>query len=199
LQGASCTGHREVEDGRSIVLEIVYYVASSLDGYVATPDGGLEWLAPFEGAGEDYGYSEFYASVDAVLLGGRTYEQALTFGEWPYPGKPTWVFSSRALEVAGPDTVVTDASPSHVASELGARGVRRAWLVGGGKLAASFRTADLITEYIVSTIPVILGSGIPIFGTPGPQQRLRLVETTSYPNGLVQSRYVPLDRSRRGA
>ena len=181
------------------MLEIVYYVASSLDGYIATPDGGLEWLAPFEGTDEDYGYSEFYASVDAVLLGGRTYEQVLTFGEWPYPGKPTWVFSGRALEVAGPDTVVTDASPSQVASQLGARGLRRTWLVGGGTLAASFRAADLITEYIVSTIPVILGSGIPIFGMPGPQQRLSVRETTSYPDGLVQSRYVPLDRARRDA
>jgi len=119
----------------------------------------------------------------------------MTFGVWPYPGKPTWVFSSRALEVAGPDTIVTGASPSQVASELETRGIRRAWLVGGGRLAASLRAA-LITEYIVSTIPVILGSGIPLFGAPGPQQRLRLVDTTSYPNGLVQSRYVPLDPPR---
>lgn len=179
------------------MLEIVYYVASSLDGYIATSDGGLEWLAPFEAADEDYGYAEFYASVEAVLLGGRTYEQVLDFGEWPYPGKPVRVFSSRALEVAGPDTVVASASPSRVASELEARGIRRAWLVGGGTLAASFRAAGLITEYIVSTIPVILGSGIPLFGAPGPQQRLRLVETTSYPDGLVQSRYMPLDPQAR--
>ena len=127
-------------------------------------------------------------SVGAVLLGGRPYEQVMTFGEWPYPGKPAWVFSSRALEVAGPDTIVTGASPSQVVSGLETRGIRRAWLVGGGRLAASFRAADLITEYIVSTIAVILGSGIPLFGAPGPQQRLRLVGTTSYPNGLVQSR-----------
>ena len=132
-----------------------------------------------------------------MLLGAHTYEQVLCFGEWPYPGKPVRVFSSRALEVAGPDTVVASSSPSRVAAELEARGIRRAWLVGGGTLAASFRAAGLITEYIVSVIPVILGSGIPLFGASGPQQRLRLVETASYPNGLVQSRYVPLDPQAR--
>jgi dihydrofolate reductase len=175
------------------VPEIIYYVASSVDGYIATPGDGLEWLASFEGGDEDYGYGEFYASVDAVLLGARTYEQVLILGDWPHPGKPTWVFSARALEVVGPDLTVTRAGPAQVAAELDARGIRRAWLVGGGKLAASFRAAGLITEYIVSTIPVILGSGILLLGAPGPQQRLRLVTTRSYAGGLVQSRYVPLD------
>ena len=72
--------------------EVVYYVAASLDGYIATPDGGVEWLAPFEGTGEDYGYAKFYTSVDAVLLGRKTFEKSLSFGEWPYPGNPVGRF-----------------------------------------------------------------------------------------------------------
>lgn len=172
--------------------EVVYYVASSLDGYIATPDGGLAWLAPFESSGEDYNYASFYASTDAVLLGSRTYEQALTFGEWPYPGKPAWVFSSRTLSSARDDVTVTDRTPVQVVAELEARGVERAWLVGGGALAGSFREAGLITEYIVSVIPVILGGGVALFGGAGPTQRLRLVDTKSYPDGVLQARYLPV-------
>jgi dihydrofolate reductase len=69
------------------VTEIIYYVAASLDGYIAMPDGGVDWLSPYNTANEDYGYSAFYGSVDALIEGSRTYEQVLGFGEWPHPGK----------------------------------------------------------------------------------------------------------------
>ena len=184
--------------------EILYYVAASLDGFIAAPDGGIAWLAPFECSGEDYGYAAFYASTDALILGSRTYEQALTFDPWPYPGKPCWVFSRRLLSRARPEVTVTAQAPREVAAELDARGIRRAWLVGGGRLAAAFRAEGLISEIIVSIIPVILGAGIPLFaapaadlaGSPGPSQvsttgePLRLVEHKVYPNGVVQLRYV---------
>jgi len=111
-------------------MEIIYYVAASLDGFIATPDGGIDWLKPFEGTGEDYGYGEFYASIEAVLLGRATYEQCLKFPEWPYAGKPYWVFSNASGN-----------TPASVSAEMRARGLRRAWLVGGGKLAAAFRAS----------------------------------------------------------
>lgn len=168
--------------------EIVYYVAASVDGYIATPDGGVEWLAPFEASGEDYGYSAFLASVDAMLFGSRTYVQALTFGAWPYGGKPSWVFARGRLEAA-PGVTVTDRTPSEIASEMDARGLRRAWLVGGGTLARSFRAEALVTEYIVSIMPVILGGGIPLFAAPGPAERLQLVESAPFDSGVIQARY----------
>jgi dihydrofolate reductase len=171
------------------VAELVYYVAASVDGFIATPDGGLDWLAPFEASGEDYGYAAFYDSIDAVLLGSRTFQQALTFGAWPYAGKPAWVFSKRVLPSPREDVTVTDRSPREVMCELEASGVRRAWLVGGGALAGSFRAAGLVTTYIVSVIPVILGSGVPMFGGSGPGERLRLVDTKTYPDGVVQSHF----------
>ena len=86
---------------------IVFYVAMSLDGYIATPHGGIKWLAFFEKAGEDYGYATFYSSIDAVVLGSKTYERTLTFGGWPYPGKPCWVCSHRRLGATAPDVTVT--------------------------------------------------------------------------------------------
>lgn len=159
-------------------MQIVYYVATSLDGFIATPEGGIDWLKPFEASGEDHGYGEFYASVEAVLLGRATYEQALAFPEWPFAGKPYWVFS-RA----------NGNTPAAVVKEMQARGLRRAWLVGGGKLAAAFRAERLITEYIVSVVPVLLGAGIPLFDGPGAQQPLRFSGAKSYPTGIVQVRY----------
>jgi len=171
------------------VLEVVYYVAASLDGYIATPDGGVAWLAPFESSDEDYGYNQFYASTDAVLLGSRTYKQCLGFDSWPYPGKPCWVFSTRRLKAGAAGVTVTARSPAKVVAELNAGGYRRAWLVGGGKLAASFRAKGLITEYVVSVIPVVLGAGIPLFASRGPKESLALAESKPYPSGLVQLRY----------
>ncbi|HZS67862.1 MAG TPA: dihydrofolate reductase family protein [Burkholderiales bacterium] len=159
-------------------MEIIYYVAASLDGFIATPDGGIDWLKPYEGGVEDYGYGEFYASIEAVLLGRATYEKCLEFREWPYAGKPYWVFS-RA----------NGNTPASVAAEMKARGLRRAWLVGGGKLAAAFRAERLITEHIVSIIPVLLGAGIPLYHGRGPRDDLRLKSSRSYPSGIVQLRY----------
>jgi dihydrofolate reductase len=172
------------------VPEVVYYVAASLDGFIATSDGGIKWLSPFEGKGEDYGYAAFYASIDAVLLGRRTYEQCLTFGEWPYPGKPCWVFSHGRIKIAGPGVTLTIQDPHEMVSELQARKLRRAWLVGGSDLAGSFRDEGLISEYIVSVVPVILGAGIPLFASGRTQEVLKLVETNAYPSGIVQLRYL---------
>ncbi|PKQ16431.1 MAG: dihydrofolate reductase [Actinobacteria bacterium HGW-Actinobacteria-7] len=176
------------------MAEIIYYVAASLDGYIATPDGGVGWLAPFESGAEDYGYAEFYASVNAVLLGSHTFEQSLTFGEWPYSGKPTWVFSGRDWPQLPPDVTATSRSPVDVVAQLDASGISRAWLVGGAALATSFRNAGLITEFIVSVMPVILGGGIPLFATDGPTLTLRLVSESVYDDGVVQLVYKPLTR-----
>jgi dihydrofolate reductase len=178
--------------------QIVYYVAASLDGYIATPGGGVEWLAPFEGTGEDYGYAKFFNSVDAVLLGRRTYEKSLAFGEWPYARKPCWVFSRDAsLRAARPGIEVTALPPAQVAAELARRGLRRAWLVGGGELAGAFRSDGLITEYVVSLVPLLLGSGVPLFASGGAHDKLKLVGSKPYANGLVQLRYVR-DTAGRG-
>ena len=172
------------------VPEVVYYVAASLDGYIATSNGGIEWLSPFEGKSEDYGYAAFYASIDSVLLGRRTYEQCLTFGEWPYRGKPCWVFSHGRMKITEPGVTLTNQDPHQMASELQKRGLQRAWLVGGGELAGSFRREGLISEYIVSVVPVILGAGIPLFASGGTQEALRLAGTKAYPSGIVQLRYL---------
>lgn len=169
--------------------DIVFYVAASLDGYIATPDGGVEWLSPFESAEAESSYPEFYASVDSLIMGSRTYEQVLSFGEWPYAGKPCWVFSQQELPITQSDVRVTQQSPEEIMTELQQQQLQRTWLVGGAALAADFRTQGLITEYIVTIAPIILGEGIPLFISPSPQEKLQLMATQGYSNGLVELRY----------
>jgi dihydrofolate reductase len=164
-------------------------VASSVDGFIAPLDGSLDWLAPFEESGEDFGYAAFYESVDSVLVGGRTYRQMLGFAEWPYPGKPTWVFSHSLVRAPKADVTVTAKTPREVAAELAGLGMRRTWLVGGGALAGAFQDAGLISEFIVSTMPVLLASGVPLLGDSGSPGSLELVDTRQYPCGVQQARY----------
>jgi dihydrofolate reductase len=172
------------------VPEVIYYVASSLDGYIATPDGGVEWLSQFESGHEDYGYSAFYESVDACLLGSRTYEQTLAFGQPPCPAKRCWVFSGRDLPQQE-GVIVSAREPREVVAEMDGLGVKRAWLIGGGELAASLRADGLITSYIVSIMPVILGQGIPLFARRGQQETLGLDSVRTYVDGVIQATYRP--------
>ncbi len=168
---------------------IVYSIAASLDGFIGTLEGGIDWLARAEGRSEDHGYADFYATVDAVLVGGRTYDACLKHGEWPFPGKPCWVMTRQDREEKRAGVTFTDLEPREIALELEARGVKRAWLMGGGELAGAFRDAGLIDEYIVSHIAVILGDGIPIFGFSSQRQELTLDQSKTYADGVVQGHY----------
>ena len=172
------------------MTEIIYYVASSLDGYIATDDGGVEWLNRVHRAGEDYGAGDLQTSVDALLLGSRTYEFALKLGQWPSPDKPSWVFTKRKLPVLDPSITLTSETPVEIVRKLASRGCQRAWLMGGGKLAASFHAEHLISRYIISVFPVLLGSGIRVFAPhSSTADTLRLVAAKPYKSGIVQLTY----------
>ena len=179
----SCVGQNQE------MTETILYIATSLDGYIARKDGGIDWLSMVESPDTDYGYSDFYRSVDAAVMGRKTYELALGFGEWPYPGKPAYVFTRQQPASDRTDVTFTSALPDRVLRELDAQGLRRIWLVGGAELTAAFQRRRLIDEYIISVIPVVLGEGIPLFLPTGVEERLELVESQRYPTGLVQMRY----------
>jgi dihydrofolate reductase len=173
------------------MVEIVYYAAASLDGFIATADGGVDWLPPIEAEGEDYGYRDFYGSVDAVLMGSATYEQIQQQAAWPYGGKPCWVFTRqrRYAKSSTAEITFTAASPEHIAEEMAKQGLNRAWLVGGGNLAASFRERGLIAAYGIGIVPAILGGGVPLIEARGPLDKLTLTGCQAYPDGVVMLWY----------
>lgn len=168
------------------------YIAASLDGFIADRDGGVGWLDdihPSEADG-DFGYAEFYDSVGSLVMGRATYDQVLDFGAWPYPGKPSYVFTSHPPDGDHPNVEFISGDPRAFIKSLRAGSEQDIWLVGGGKLIASFREHGLIDEYIMTTIPVLLGDGIPLFPgnqTPG---ELRLVDVKRFDSGLAQLKYV---------
>ncbi len=182
----------------SSIPEIVYYVATSLDGYIATNDGRVDWLERFGGGGEDHGASDLYSAVDALLMGRDTYEFALQLGHWPSPDKPAWVFSHHDLRLLHPSITLTSDSPAEVVKLLRARGIQRAWLMGGGQLATSFRIAGLISRFILSICPVMLGSGIPVFApSVAKEDSLRLIEAKPFASGIIQLTYEPGPKRQR--
>lgn len=168
---------------------VILYIASSLDGYIARADGSVDWLSIVENQETDYGYAEFYAGIDAIAMGSRTYEQVLDFDDWPYPDKRTFVFTHRSLEPVAHDVTLTDQSPDEFLNGLDSAGIRTLWLAGGGDLIASFMQHKLIDEYIISLIPVVLGDGIPLFKSPLAEHRLEFLEVANYASGLVQLHY----------
>ncbi|MYC32815.1 MAG: dihydrofolate reductase [Chloroflexi bacterium] len=177
---------------------ITYYVAASMDGYIADADGGVDWLP--QGESDDYGYAEFYASVDALVMGRRTYDQVLGFGQWPYAGKPSYVFTGHPPDDNPHSVEFVDTNPAAFVQTVASQYDGTVWLVGGGNLAEQFRRAGLIDEYLIFIIPVVLGRGIPLFGGDAPHTALELIETQTYSDGGVMLHYrpcAPLDSGSR--
>ena len=171
-------------------MKTTVYIATSLDGFIARPDGGLDWLPQGGGGGEDYGYKAFMATVDALVMGRGTYDKVLTFGAWPYD-KPVYVLSSRALApTPAPGHVVewVQGEPAEVVKKMAALGHRHLY-IDGGQTIQRFLRAGLIDRVIITRIPVLIGTGIPLFGRLEHDVHLRHVQTRSFPSGLVQSEY----------
>lgn len=171
--------------------QVKLYIASSLDGYIADPDGDVDWLmnwSPPDEA-EDYGYDAFYASIGHLLMGRKTYEQVIAFGEWPYGGASTYVFSRSRSLPDDPNVEFVSEDPASFVDRLRATAKQDIWLVGGAGLIASFREQELIDEYILTVMPILLGDGIPLFEGKQPQTRLQLADARSYDNGVVQLYY----------
>jgi dihydrofolate reductase len=167
---------------------VTYSVASSIDGYIATESGSVDWLTPFQ-TGEDRGFLEFYSSVGALLMGSRTYEFALAAPAWPSPDKFTWVFTRRPLRILHPSITLTAETPATVMQTLVARKIEHAWLMGGGELAASFRREGLISRYVISIMPVVLGGGVPLLEATGHTETLAFESAVTFKGGVVQLTY----------
>ena len=165
------------------------FIATSLDGYIAREDGSFDWLPENP---EPHGYEEFMASVDAMVIGRKTFETAAAFSPWPYGTKPVIVLTSTPSAFKAPEGSVCDfmsGSPREIVDRLTERGMHHLY-VDGGITIQRFLEAGLIDRMIITRVPVLIGSGIPLFGPLARDVRPRHVSTRTYPSGLVQSEYV---------
>lgn len=168
------------------------FIAVSLDGFIARQDGDIDWLMKHSTEGEDHGYDEFIGSVDGLVMGRASYEKVLTFGDWPY-SKPVVVLSRTLASGDVCETLhgkvrIVDSSPQETMQNLSDEGWRRAY-VDGGQVIQSFLRDGLIRDITVTRIPILLGSGLPLFGQLDHDLDLKHVKTKAYPSGLVQSKY----------
>ncbi len=170
-------------------MQASVFVGTSLDGYIARANGDLDFLPP--GGGEPHGYDEFMATVDALVIGRKTFETVLAFEAWPYGEKPVFVLSTSPLAPAPAGARVERMSgdPAEIVSQLAARGIRHIY-VDGGVTIQRFLQAGLIQRLIITRVPVLIGGGIPLFGALRRDIVLRHVGTRQYTSGLVQSEYV---------
>ncbi len=170
------------------------FIAASLDGFIARRDGRIDWLERANQrvpAGEDCGYAQFMSGIDALVMGRRTFALARSFPEWPYGKTPVIVLSRRlrTLPRGVPDTVrLSRQAPAALVARLAARGLRRLY-IDGGVTIQRFLAAGLIDEITITTIPVLLGAGRPLFGRLPKDLALEHLSTHAFDFGFVQSRY----------
>ena len=152
------------------------------------PNGAFDFLDA--GGGEPHGYDEFFASVDALVIGRHTFDTVLGFGEWAYGKKPVFVLSTRPLPAVPAGAVVErlEGDLSAIVAQLEARGVRHVY-VDGGITIQRFLRAGLIQRLVITRVPVLIGAGIPLFGQLPHDIPLRHIATRHYRTGLVQSEY----------
>jgi dihydrofolate reductase len=165
------------------------FIGTSVDGFIARANDDLDFLPA--GGGEPHGYNEFIASVDAIVIGRKTFEKVLTFGDWPYGDKRVVVLSSRPIDlsvVRGGFVEQMAGQPAEIVAQLAARGVHHLY-VDGGVTIQRFLRAGAIQRLIITRVPVLIGEGVPLFGALAHDIRLRHIATRHFPSGLVQSEY----------
>ena len=166
------------------------FVGASVDGFIARANGGLDWLPD---APEPHGYDEFIASVDTIVIGRKTFETVLSFDGWVYGTKRIVVLSSQPVDLSaaiarGGVVEQMGGEPAEIVAKLAATGAQHLY-VDGGITVQRFLRARLIDRLVITRIPVLIGDGIPLFGSLPADVRLRHIATRSYPSGLVQSEY----------
>jgi dihydrofolate reductase len=169
-------------------VRVSVFVGTSVDGFIARADGGLDFLDA--GGGGPNGYEEFVATVDAHVIGRKTYETVLGFDDWAYGTKPVFVLSSRPLAPAPAGAVAERMSgdPDTIVAALAARGFRHLY-VDGGETIQRFLRAGLVQRLVITRVPVLIGSGIPLFGALSSDIALAHVATRELGGGMVQCEY----------
>lgn len=168
------------------------FIAVSLDGYIARENDDIDWLLQRDDPTEDHGYDAFIADKEWIVMGRGSYEKVLTFDAWPYD-RPVLVLSRQLAGTPVPEALkgkvqFSRSTPKEVLDDLAAQNVNRVY-IDGGQVIQSFLHEGLVADIVITTVPVLLGSGKPLFGTLSRDINLTLVSSRSFPSGLVQSHY----------
>ena len=171
-------------------MKTIVYIGTSLDGFIARQNGDIDWLNQFANEEAFQGYEELIARVDAMVIGRGTFEKVLTFSSWPYK-KDVIVLSTsikQLPDIARDKVVVLSMKPGEVLEYLSRKGYSNIY-IDGGKVIQEFLKEDLVDELIISTVPVLIGSGIPLFGYLDNDLHFRHIQTKVRTDGLVTSYY----------
>jgi dihydrofolate reductase len=161
----------------------------SLDGYIATKDDSLEFLSIVEQEGEDYGYNDFVKSVDAVIIGRKTYEKVIAMGfEYPHTDKDVYILTRTSQPSIGNFKFYTN-DLAQLVRDLKSQPGKNIYCDGGAEIANELMKHMLVDEFIISVVPVLLGDGIKLFKDGRPEQRLALISSKQYEKGLTQLHY----------
>jgi dihydrofolate reductase len=174
--------------------KVILYISMSLDGYIATKDSSLEFLSMVEQEGEDYGYNDFVKSVDIVIIGRKTYEKVIAMGyEYPHTDKDVYILTRTAKPSIGNFKFYTD-DLSRLVNALKSQPGKNIYCDGGAEIANELIKNNLVDEFIISVIPILLGDGIKLFKDGRPEQRLELISSKQYDKGLTQLHYKRQDK-----
>ncbi len=170
-------------------MRVSVFVGTSVDGFMARSNGDIDFLP--EGGGEPHGYNEFIASVDALVIGRKTFETVLAYPVWPYGNKRVVVLSSQPVDFSGVRGGVVEqmaGPPAEIVAKLAASGVQHIY-VDGGITIQRFLYAGLVQRLTITRVPVLIGEGVSLFGALPHDLRLRHIGTRQYLSGLVKSEY----------
>jgi dihydrofolate reductase len=169
--------------------KVFIFIATSLDGFIARDDGSIDWLSMVDSPAEDYGYEEINESADTIIMGRKTYDKLMELAdEFPHKDKKVYIISRKERASEG-NLIFTGKDPCDLVCELKLQSGKNIYIDGGAQILQELMKQDLIDEYIISIIPVFLGSGIALFGKTGMQKMLRLKYSNSFASGLVQVAY----------
>ena len=186
--GTPCSSRKK--RGGGVENKLILYIAMSLDGYIAGKDGGIDFLYDTPSPEPDLDYEAFYASVQAIIMGGATYRQIrdeLSPSRWPYPGMPCYVYTRRQ-EPENPNACFTQLPPRRLLDAVWREHPGKIWLMGGGQVIRGFLRENLIDEYEIYVQPTVLGEGIPLFPADFPKTNLTLKSCRSI-GEIVELRY----------
>lgn len=171
--------------------KVKLYIAASIDGYIACPDGSLDWLSKYPITSEqNYGYDDFFESVDSVIMGGKTYRDILNMDViYPYKDKTSYIITQNKTNTKKENIHFITDNVIETISKLKKKEGKDIWLVGGGEIIAMFLEHDLIDEMIITIIPTILGAGIPLFPKMNQESSWYLINNQACKNSVLQVEY----------